>query len=63
MDDDLREMTEEVPDVYVVRFAKIAELTDEFCDAHLNAEYKDLRDPLLRANTVDQADHGKTAGR
>jgi len=42
MDDDLREMMEEVPDLYVVRFVRIAELTDEFCDAHLNAEYRQL---------------------
>ena len=35
-------MMEEVADLYVVRFARIAELTDEFCDAHLNAEYKQL---------------------
>lgn len=42
MDDDLREVTENVPDLYVARFAKLAELTDAFCDAHLNAEYRQL---------------------
>lgn len=42
MDDDLRELMAEVPDLYAARFAKLAELTDAFCDAHLNAEYKQL---------------------
>lgn len=42
MDDDLREVMEDVPDLCVARFAKLAELTDAFCDAHLNAEYKQL---------------------
>ena len=42
MDDDLRELMADVPGLCVTRFAKLAELTDAFCDAHLNAEYKDL---------------------
>ncbi len=42
MDDDLREMMAEVPKAYAARFAKLVELTDRLCDAHLNAEYKQL---------------------
>lgn len=43
MDEDLREMMlEEVAELYVGQFVRIAELTDEFCDAYLNAEYKQL---------------------
>ena len=42
MDDDLRELMADVPDPYAARFAKLTELTDAFCDAYLNAEYKDL---------------------
>lgn len=48
MDDDLRGIMREVPDLYAVRFSKLAELLDGFCDAHLNAEYKALcRDMAL----------------
>ena len=42
MDDDLRELMADVPGPYAGRFTKLAELTDAFCDAHLNAEYKEL---------------------
>lgn len=42
MDNALGELFEEVPDLYVGRFTEIVVLTDEFCDTHLNAEYKDL---------------------
>lgn len=40
MDDDLSELVSEVPGPYVDRFIELAELTDTFCDAHLDAEYK-----------------------
>jgi len=42
MDDDLRKSMAEVPNAYVTRFTDLVGLTDAFCDAHLNAEYKDL---------------------
>ena len=42
MDDDLREMMGDMPDHYTVRFSRLVELLDVFCDAHLNAEYKTL---------------------
>ncbi len=42
MDDDLRELMADVPKAYAARFAALVDLTDAFCDAHLNAEYKDL---------------------
>ena len=33
-------MTAEVPEAYAARFADLVRLTDAFCDAHLNSEYK-----------------------
>jgi len=42
MDDDLRKMMTEVPKAYAARFTALVGLTDAFCDAHLNAEYKGL---------------------
>ena len=36
------EMATEVPKSYAARFTELVGLTDAFCDAHLNAEYKDL---------------------
>ena len=42
MNDDLREMMKDVPDLYAARLAELVELTDGFCDAHLDAEYKEL---------------------
>lgn len=42
MDDNLREMMAEVPEAYNARFADLVRLTDAFCDAHLNHEYRDL---------------------
>ena len=42
MDGDLRRMMTEVPEAYAARFTDIVGLTDAFCDAHLNAEYRDL---------------------
>ena len=42
MDDDLRELMAEVPESYATRFTDLVGLTDTFCDAHLNAEYKGL---------------------
>lgn len=35
-------MLAEVPKVYADRFIELVNLTDPFCDAHLNAEYKEL---------------------
>ena len=42
MDDDFRRMMTEVPKAYAARFTDLVGLTDAFCDAHLNAEYKGL---------------------
>ncbi|MCH8242360.1 MAG: hypothetical protein IH897_07100 [Planctomycetes bacterium] len=42
MDDHLCGVTEDVPEPYAGRFTKFAELSDAFCEAHLNAEYKQL---------------------
>ncbi len=42
MDDDLRELMANVPGPFATRFAELAELIDAFCDAYLNAEYKQL---------------------
>lgn len=42
MDDDLHELMADLPEPNAARVAKLAELTDVFCDAHLNAEYKQL---------------------
>jgi len=39
---ELREMLEDVPKRYRARFMELTELTDQFCDAHLDDEYKDL---------------------
>jgi len=36
------EMTTEVPKSYAARFSQLVGLTDGFCDAHLNAEYKHM---------------------
>jgi hypothetical protein len=41
-DDALGEWMVEVPKAYAARFTDLVKLTDAFCDAHLNAEYKDL---------------------
>lgn len=41
-DHGLGELISEVPRTYAVRFTDLASLTDAFCDAHLNAEYKNL---------------------
>lgn len=41
-DDAMREFQAEVPRAYAARFTELVGLTDDFCDAHLNAEYKDL---------------------
>jgi len=38
----LRELEAEVPEGYRTRFVAIVGLTDVLCDAHLNAEYKEL---------------------
>jgi hypothetical protein len=40
--DALRDLMAEMPPSYIVRFSEIIGLTDAFCDAHLNAEYKHL---------------------
>lgn len=41
-DNYLDELMAEVPKTYTIRFTEIVGLPDRFCDAHLNAEYKDL---------------------
>ena len=40
--DALRDLMAEVPRAYAARFTDLVGLTDAFCDAHLNAEYKGL---------------------
>ena len=40
--DALRDLMAEVPKAYAARFTDLVGLTDAFCDAHLNAEYKGL---------------------
>jgi hypothetical protein len=40
--DALRDLMPEVPKAYATRFTDLGGLTDAFCDAHLNAEYKGL---------------------
>ena len=42
VDNDLRQMMDEVPKAYTTRFAGLVRLTDTFCEAHLNTEYKEL---------------------
>ena len=42
MDDDLRDLMADLPEPDAVRFIQFVELTDTFCDVHLNAEYKQL---------------------
>jgi len=41
-DNVLGKLMAEVPKAYAARFTVIVGLTDAFCDAHLNAEYKGL---------------------
>jgi len=41
-DNALDELMAEVPKACAVRFADLVGLTDTFCEAHLNAEYKEL---------------------
>ena len=40
--DALRDLMAEVPKAYAARFTDLVGLTDAFCDAHLNSEYKGL---------------------
>jgi len=42
IDADPDELAEAVPEPYAERFAALVELTDGFCDAHLNEEYRRL---------------------
>ena len=42
MDNNLRELMDDVPKAYTVRFTDIVGLTDAFCDMNLNVEYKEL---------------------
>jgi hypothetical protein len=64
MDDDLRKSMAEVPNAHITRFTDLVGLTDAFCDAHLNAEYKNL----CREMAVEVCQegspvlHGKPAG-
>jgi hypothetical protein len=41
-DNALGELMTEVPKTYAARFTDLVGLTDAFCNAHLNAEYKEL---------------------
>jgi len=41
-DDALRKLMAGVPKDYTARFAELVGLTDAFCDAHLDAEYRDF---------------------
>jgi tetratricopeptide (TPR) repeat protein len=42
VDEQLSDMLDDVPNAYAARFSELVKLTDGFCDAHLNAEYKEL---------------------
>ncbi len=42
MDDNLSEWMEDVPKTYAAKFTDFVELTDAFCDRHLNVEYREL---------------------
>jgi hypothetical protein len=42
MDEDLGKLMAEVPKAYATRFSALVNLTDVFCDAHLNGEYKEM---------------------
>lgn len=42
MDDPLGEWISDIPDDYTDRFLELVERIDDFCDAHLNEEYKNL---------------------
>lgn len=42
MDGHLQELLEEIPGEYVDRFIALVNLTDAFCEAHLNDEYNEL---------------------
>jgi len=60
----LRDLMAEVPKAYAARFTALVGLMDEFCDAHLNAEYKDLcREMAVEVCQTDSpALKGKTEG-
>jgi len=64
MDDDLSKLMSEVPQVFAGRFMALAQATDAFCDAHLNAEYKDLCREMAVAVCQEESPvlHGKPAG-
>jgi hypothetical protein len=42
MDDNLRNLIADLPKPDAARFMELVDLTDAFCDVHLNAEYKQL---------------------
>lgn len=42
MDDDLRELMADLPGPRAARFIQLVEMTDAFCDAHLDDEYRQL---------------------
>jgi len=44
-DNALGELMVEVPEAYAARFNDLVGLTNAFCDAHLNVEYKGLESP------------------
>ena len=48
-DDVLRKMMAKVPRNHAARFIELAALTDGFCEAHLNAEYKELCRKMVAA--------------
>jgi hypothetical protein len=59
-----RETEAKVPEPYLGRFSELVELTDRFCDAHLNAEYKRLCRKMAKAVCQDgwPVLHGKPEG-
>jgi len=52
-DNALGEWMAKVPKAYATRFTELVGLTDGFCDAHLNAEYKHLCRKLAEALCQD----------
>jgi hypothetical protein len=59
-----RETEAKVPEPFLGRFSELVELTDRFCDAHLNAEYKRLCRKMAEAVCQDgwPVLHGKPEG-
>ena len=64
MDDDVRNLMADLPEPDAVRFMQFVELTDAFCDVHLNAEYKQLCREMAAVvcSNAPSASRGKPSG-